>query len=165
MCRTNQTANLLTGPPQNRRDDSAMLDRFLQLSGLKIVCGGTTAKIVANYLNVPLTMENEPANSMMPPQYGIKGINLTTEGAVTLNHLHNILDEEYANIREYSSATRLRWLLNAVDTVNIIVGSAENTAHTDTLFRQYGLLPRKVLIPLLAEKLRQAGKLVHIEFV
>jgi hypothetical protein len=49
--------------------------------------------------------------------------------------------------------------------LNIIVGAADNTANEDISFRQRGVLSRKVLIPLLAEKLRQDGKLVNVEYV
>ena len=165
LCRTGQTVNILTGPPLNRDDDTATIKRFLQLPGLKIVCGGTTAKLVAKYLNVPLEMEEEPMSAIAPPRYGIKGINLVTEGAVTLNQVYNILDEDIANLHEDSGVTELRLLLGVADKLNIIVGIADNTANTDISFRQRGVLSRKVLMPLLAEKLRQDGKLVNVTFV
>jgi hypothetical protein len=165
LCRTGQTVNILTGPPLDRDNDIPTVKRFLQLPGLKIVCGGTTAKLVAKYLNVPLEMESEPMSVIAPPRYGIKGINLVTEGAVTLNQVYNILDEDMANLHEDSGVTELRLLLGVADKLNIIVGKADNTANADISFRQRGVLSRKVLIPLLAEKLRQEGKLVNVEFI
>jgi hypothetical protein len=142
-----------------------VIKRFVQLPGLKIVCGGTTAKLVAKYLNVPLEMEPEPMSVIAPPRYAIKGINLVTEGAVTLNQVYNILDEDIARLNEDSGVTELRLLLGVADKLNIIVGCAANTANADISFRQRGVLSRKVLVPLLAEKLRQEGKLVNVEFV
>jgi hypothetical protein len=165
LCRTGQTVNILTGPPQDRDDDVLVVKRFLQLPGLKIVCGGTTSKLVAKYLNVPLEMESEPTSTIAPPRYGIKGINLVTEGAVTLNQVYNILDEDIADLHEDSGVTELRLLLGVADKLNIIVGKADNTANEDISFRQRGVLSRKVLIPLIAEKLRQEGKLVNVELV
>jgi hypothetical protein len=165
LCRTGQTVNILTGPPHDRDNDLPTVKRFLQLPGLKIVCGGTTAKLVAKYLNVPLEMESEPMSTIAPPRYGIKGINLVTEGAVTLNQVYNILDEDIANLHEDSGVTELRLLLGVADKLNIVVGKADNTANADISFRQRGVLSRKVLIPLFAEKLRQEGKLVNVEFV
>jgi len=165
LCRTGQTVNVLTGPPLNRDDDLPTVKRFLQLPGLKIVCGGTTAKLVAKYLNVPLEMESEPMSTIAPPRYGIKGINLVTEGAVTLNQVYNILDEDIANLHEDSGVTELRLLLGVADKLNIILGMADNTANADITFRQRGVLSRRVLIPLLAERLRQEGKLVNVEQV
>jgi len=165
LCRTGQTVNILTGPPVDRDNDIPTVKRFLQLPGLKIVCGGTTAKLVAKYLNVPLEMESEPMSTIAPPRYGIKGINLVTEGAVTLNQVYNILDEDIANLQEDSGVTELRLLLGVADKLNIILGMADNTANADISFRQRGVLSRRVLIPLLAEKLRQEGKLVNVELV
>ena len=165
LCRTGQTVNILTGPPLDRDNDIPTVKRFLQLPGLKIVCGGTTAKLVAKHLNVPLEMEAEPMSVIAPPRYGIKGINLVTEGAVTLNQVYNILDEDIANLHEDSGVTELRLLLGVADKLNIIVGIADNTANADISFRQRGVLSRKVLIPLLAEKLRQEGKLVNVTLV
>jgi len=165
LCRTGQTVNILTGPPVDRDNDIPTVKRFLQLPGLKIVCGGTTAKLVAKYLNVPLEMESEPMSAIAPPRYGIKGINLVTEGAVTLNQVYNILDEDVANLHEDSGVTELRLLLGVADKLNVILGMADNTANTDISFRQRGVLSRKVLIPLLAEKLRREGKLVNVECV
>lgn len=165
LCRTGQTVNILTGPPEDREKDSEVVRNFTQLPGLKIVCGGTTAKIVAKFLNVPLEMEPEPMSVIAPPRYAIKGINLVTEGAVTLNQVYNILDEDISRLNEDSGVTELRLLLGVADKLNILVGRADNSANEDITFRQRGVLSRKVLIPLLAEKLRQEGKLVNVEFV
>jgi hypothetical protein len=165
LCRTGQTVNILTGPPKDREQDMPTVKRFLQLPGLKIVCGGTTAKLVAKYLNVPLEMEAEPMSTIAPPRYGIRGINLVTEGAVTLNQVYNILDEDAARLQDDSGVTELRLLLGVADKLNIILGQADNTANADLSFRQQGVLSRKVLIPLLAEKLRQRGTLVNVELV
>ena len=165
LCRAGQTVNILTGPPQNRDNDRPTVRRFLNLPGLKIVCGGTTAKLVAKYLNVPLTMESEPLSTIAPPRYGIQGIDLVTEGAVTLNQVYNIINEDIAALQEDSGVTELRLLLGVADKLNIILGKADNTANEDISFRQRGVLSRKVLIPLLADKLRQEGKLVNVELV
>ena len=165
LCRTGQTVNILTGPPLDKEQDTAVIKRFLQLPGLKIVCGGTTAKLVAKYLNVPLEMESEPISTIAPPRYGIKGINLVTEGAVTLNQVYNILDEDIANLQDDSGVTELRLLLGVADKLNIIVGMTDNTANDDISFRQRGVLSRRMLMPLFADKLRQEGKLVNVEYV
>lgn len=165
LCRTGQTVNIFTGPPVERERDNEVIKYFIGLPGLKIVCGGTTAKIVAKFLNVPLEMEPEPMSVIAPPRYAIKGINLVTEGAVTLNQVYNILDEDISKLNEDSGVTELRLLLGVADKLNILVGKADNSANEDITFRQRGVLSRKVLIPLLAEKLRQEGKLVNVEFV
>ncbi len=165
LCRVGQTVNIFTGPPADKERDIDAIKRFLRLPGLKIVCGGTTAKIVAKYLNVPLQMEQDPVSTITPPRYAIKGINLVTEGAVTLNQVYNVLDEDISRLNEDSGVTELRLLLGVADKLNLIVGGADNTANEDISFRQRGVLSRKVLVPLLANKLREEGKLVNVEYV
>ncbi len=164
-CRTGQTVNIFTGPPVDREQDTKIVRQFLETPGLKIVCGGTTAKLVSKYMGVPLEMEQEPISVIAPPRYGIRGINLVTEGAVTLNQVYNILDEEIAKLNDDSGVTELRLLLNVADRVNFVVGCAENKANDDISFLQRGVLSRKVLIPLLADKLEKEGKLVNVRYV
>lgn len=164
-CRLGQTVNIFTGPPSDREKDMAVVRKFIETRGLRIVCGGTTSKLVSKFLNVPLIMEHEPASDIAPPRYGIKGINLVTEGAITLNQAYNLLDEEVANLTDDSGVTELLILLNVADRVNFIVGGADNSANSDISFRQRGVLSRKVLVPLFADKLQKAGKLVNVEYV
>lgn len=164
-CRTGQTVNIFTGPPLDRENDEKVIRQFIETPGLKIVCGGTTAKIVAKYLGVSLEMEQEPVSVIAPPRYGIRGINLVTEGAVTLNQVYNVLDEEISKLSDDSGVTELRLLLNVADRINFIVGEAENTANEDISFLQRGVLSRKVLIPLFVDKLEKEGKLVNVKYV
>lgn len=164
-CRVGQTVNIFTGPPVDRDNDMRIVKEFLQTPGLKIVCGGTTAKLVSRYLNVSLEMEPEPVSAIAPPRYAIKGINLVTEGAVTLNQVYNILDEDVSKLHEDSGVTELRLLLNVADRINLIVGCATNDANEDISFRQRGVLSRNVLVPLLVDKLEKAGKLVNVRYV
>ena len=164
-CRTGQTVNILTGPPVDKEQDTVVVRKFLETPGLKIVCGGTTARLVSQYMGVPLEMEQEPMSVIAPPRYGIRGINLVTEGAVTLNQVYNILDEEISKLNDDSGVTELRLLLNVADRVNFVVGSAKNKANDDISFLQRGVLSRKVLIPLLADKLEKEGKLVNVRYV
>ena len=163
-CRTGQTVNIFTGPPMDKEQDAKCIKQFVETSGLKIVCGGTTAKIVAKYLGVSLEMEQEPVSVIAPPRYGIRGINLVTEGAVTLNQVYNVLDEDISKLNDDSGVTELRLLLNVADRVNFLVGCAENKANDDISFLQRGVLSRKVLVPLLADKLEREGKLVNVTY-
>ncbi|MDR1960493.1 MAG: serine/threonine-protein phosphatase [Planctomycetaceae bacterium] len=164
-CRNGQTVNILTGPPRDRNTDTAVVKKFMDAHGLKIVCGGTTSKLVSKYLDVPLEMIQNSGSDIVPPRYDIKGISLVTEGAVTLNQVYNIIDEDLDKLDEDSCVTELRLLLNVADRVNFIVGLADNRANDDISFRQRGVLSRNVLIPLLVEKLSKEGKLVNVEYV
>ena len=90
---------------------------------------------------------------------------LVTEGAVTLNQVYNLLDEDIRELDEDSGVTELRCMLEVADRVHIIVGTADNSAAEHISFRQRGILKRKQIIPLIAKKLEAAGKLVIIETV
>jgi hypothetical protein len=165
LCRRGQIVSIFTGPPSVPTLDATTARRLIQAEGLKVVCGGTTAEIVARTLGQSIAVEKDPQSMVAPPRYEIPGIDLVTEGAVTLNQVYNVLDEDLANLTEDSGVTELCALLNVADRVNIIAGGARNKASDDISFRQCGILTREHIVPLIAEKLRAAGKLVVIEYV
>jgi len=163
-CRPGQTVNVFTGPPANRAQDGAVCFRFLHAAGSKVVCGATTAKLVATSLGQRLQVE-QSTGLIAPPSYRLPGIDLVTEGAVTLNQAYNLLDTDPTTYAEESGVTQLCALLRGADRVNFLLGGARNAAAGDTAFRQQGILPRETIIHLIAEKLRGAGKLVVMETV
>lgn len=161
-CRPGRIVNILSGPPADPASDHAVVAEFLRSEGEKIVCGGTTAKIVADRTGAVVEVE-EPSSLIAPPAYRVQGIDLVTEGAVTLNQVYHVLDEDPAELTEYSGVTRLCDLLRTADRVNITLGRARNPAEADISFRQQGILTRRKIVPLLADKLCKAGKLVVVE--
>jgi len=163
LCRPGRTVNILTGPPADPRTDAETVRRFMMMDGAKAVVGGTTAKIVAKCLGTQLLMETNPQSTLAPPRSHIDGIDLVTEGAVTLNQVYNILDEDSGRFDEESGVTQLHEMLTSADRVNVLIGSALNPATSDISFRQKGILTRHAILPLIAEKLRSAGKLVIVE--
>lgn len=162
-CRKGRVINILTGPPANPDDDLMVVNKFLSTDGLKIVCGATTAKIVARILNRQLEVDAEFSSMIAPPNYEIEGIDLVTEGAVTLNQLYNIHGEDLANLEKGSPVTALSAWLNVADRVNFFIGQAVNPAGYDISFKQSGILKRAKIVELLIEKLRSDGKFVHVE--
>jgi hypothetical protein len=89
-------------------------------------------------------------------------MDLVTEGAVTINQVYNIWDEDSDKLERNSPVTVLYSLLSVADRVNIFFGTSPNLAEGDIGFIQTGILQRKVILPLLADKLKSAGKLVVI---
>ena len=67
--------------------------RLLAAEGIKVVCGSTTADVVARQMGKELQYAPPSASMNEPPEYHIDGIDLTTEGAIMLNQVYNILDE------------------------------------------------------------------------
>ncbi len=162
-CRWGKSVTILTGPPVNPMKDSIVIRRFLTADGTKVVSGGTTSRLVAEYLGTEVKVETLPQSMLAPARYEIDGIDLVTEGAITLNQVYNILDEDPNCFDEVSGVTELQELLRDADRVNFLVGGAINPACDDISFRQRGILTRPIIIPLLAKKLQEAGKLVVIE--
>ena len=164
-CRLGNTINILTGPPSRPDHDAEVVARFLAADGLKVVCGATTANIVARRLGRKLEIEQDYQSLVAPPRYSIQGIDLVTEGAVTLNQVYNVLDESLDRHEEDSGVTDLCGLLWATDRVDLTVGVAANPGNGAISFRQQGILPRTTIVPLLGQKLEKAGKLVLIRHV
>ena len=90
--REREQVNLLIGPPTNKDDDEQMLSLFFAKEGFHIVSGGTTGGLVAKYLNKPLILQTEYLDKDIPPTASIEGVDLVTEGVITINRVL-----EYAN--------------------------------------------------------------------
>ena len=84
--RRREPMNLLFGPPSNRDDCDRMLSLFFSKEGKHIVCGGTTSSIVAKYLGKPLEATLNFEKSDVPPIAKIEGVDLVTEGVITINN-------------------------------------------------------------------------------
>jgi len=161
-------ASVLTGPPADKNSDKAVVSRFTQRHGFLAVCGGTTAKIVARYLgskspDVDLaTMKPD-----VPPLAKVEGIDLTTEGILTLTKtsdlLHSGADKETVKFSTDGASALLRLCLD-VDHIHFIVGLCVNPAHQNPdLPRQLGM--KLAVVREIAEELRNRGKEVTIETV
>jgi hypothetical protein len=163
VCRWGRVLNILTGPPKDPARDAEVVKRFLLAEGSKVICGATTAELVARSLGTEVVVDRQSASLVAPPKYVLEGVDLVTEGAVTLNQVYNVLDEAPEAFEEESGVTELHDLLDAADRVSFLLGKAENPAHRHISFRQKGILPRHKIVELLAARLESAGKLVSLE--
>ncbi len=164
--RPGKIVQVLTGPPLDEDKDEEFANRFLDAEGYKVICGATTADIVARYMFVPLKVEQNPASLSTPPRYFIDGVDLVTEGAVTLNQVNNLLEEEDLDRdSDLSAAVDLAKILKSGDRISFTVGQSLNPANKDIVFRKQGILQRNKIIPMIAAKLERMGKLVSIEHV
>ncbi|MBN2738421.1 MAG: SpoIIE family protein phosphatase [Spirochaetales bacterium] len=162
-CQQSHSIHILTGPPENRQKDNEIVKKFLDSNGVKVICGSTTAEILAREAGKKVEIKTNTGSYCSPPEYKIKGIDLVTEGALVLNQLYNILEEDPDSFDPSSCVSELGILLHAVDIIHIWLGQAENPGYKDNIaFTQMGILRRKQIIPLIAEKLRSMGKLVVV---
>ena len=100
--RTRQAVNLLVGPPRQHEDDEAFMHRFFASEGTHIVCGGSTAQMVSRYLGRQLIISEDYVDPDIPPVAKIRGIDLVTEGIVTLSRVLEI-SSRYASSQSIPS--------------------------------------------------------------
>lgn len=165
ICRPGKTVTIFTGPPSHPSLDHAAVQKFIVSEGIKVVCGATTAKIVAGHLGVKMGVEQDSSSILAPPRYSIEGIDLVTEGAVTLTQVYNILGENPNEFEEESGVSELCELLTEADRIHFIVGITHNPTSESISFRQRGIITRDKIVPLISEKLKLAGKLVLIDYM
>ena len=117
---------IITGAPRNRESDKKLGEIIKNFEGQVIVCGGTTAKIVARELGKDITADKSPAGSL-PPSSIIEGIDLVTEGMITLSAVADRLDKKVL-LKEMSedAAKRMIKLLRETDQIQIIAGTKIN---------------------------------------
>lgn len=77
----------MIGPPEHPEDDQKAVEELLDGGGKTIVCGGTTSNLVARVLDKPLIPTIEYFDPEIPPTAKIQGIDLVTEGVITIGHV------------------------------------------------------------------------------
>ena len=166
---------MLTGPPSNKEMDAFAVKRFMETEGDKIVCGGSTAQMAARVLDEKLEVEwvppwkrtgEEPKKKGSPPTAAIKGINLVTEGILTIGQAIEIMRNAktiHDLPKDNDAATRLARYLLTADDIHLIVGTAINPNQVADLIR--GEPMRMVYIRELVADLNARNKIVTVERV
>lgn len=163
-CREAEEITILTGPPSVKSKDRAFIERFMALTGTRIVCGSTTAEILARELGRGIRLKSAGTSLGNPPEYDMDGMELITEGAVVLNQINNILGENPERFLSNTPAERISAMLLGADVIKLLVGRSVNTAHKGLLFKQLGISPRDAAVKMISKKLTDMGKLVIEEY-
>lgn len=123
---------VITGPPFNRERDGELADLAQTFDGRKVICGGTTAGIVSRLLGRKVTMNLAQLDPGIPPAAVMEGVDLVTEGTVTLARVAEILERgNAAEMTRKNPATDLISLMLQSDIVEFMVGTRINEAHQD----------------------------------
>lgn len=159
-------ATVWSGPPADPADDVRAVERLMAEEGTRAICGDTTAAIAARVLRRMLRQEPRPADGWgeVPPTWRLEGVDLVTEGLVTMRVARRRLQEARSLQdlpRKADGATRLARLLWEADVIRFLVGQAVNPAQTADAAGQVPL--RRIVVEELAEELRRKGKVVQIE--
>ena len=135
--RKREPMNILFGPPSNRDDANRMMALFFSKEGKHIICGGTTSSIAAKYLGKPVKASLTFERSDVPPIATIEGVDLVTEGVITMNKViqyakdylgENALYEDW-NFKKDGASLISRLLFEEATDINFYVGRAVNPAH------------------------------------
>ncbi len=123
---------LCSGPPFEKEKDRELANVVKDFSGKKILCGGTTADIVSRELDIPIEDTLEFDDPDLPPVSQMEGIDLVTEGILTLSKVSGIL-EKHSDRTDLGKgpADRIVKMILDSDEINIWVGTAINVAHQD----------------------------------
>ena len=121
---------LLTGPPFDRKRDAEYAAMINDFSGDKVICGGTTAEIISRELKRELTMDLTGNSADLPPTSSMLGVDLITEGIITLTKTANYLESGFCEYNT-SPAAKLMKILLRNDIIVICVGTRINEAHQD----------------------------------
>ena len=163
-------ATLFSGPPSDKERDYYVVDQLVCTQGKKIVCGGTAANIVSKRLNVEIKTSFEVIDPRIPPIGHIKGIDLVTEGVLTLQGAVEKLErvKESTDIDflygEDGASMLARMLFDECTHIHMLVGRAINPAHQNPDFPQALSIKLNILYRL-EKVLTQLGKIVQIEMV
>ncbi len=156
------TVNLLFGLPFS--DDSTrnkLLSDFFALEGKHIVCGGTTAQYVANFLHKSLVIGFQYENPEIPPVAHIEGVDLVTEGIITMSAVLEKVIASAVVDGNQDGASLIYTALCEANEINFFVSSADNPANCE--FPQ--LKTKEKIVESLACYLREFGKTIGVRHI
>ena len=165
---------VMVGPPSEPSMDREVVSKLVSASGYKVCCGGTTSQIVSGVLGRELTTDISQilASSDVPPKGFIRGIDLVTEGVLTLQKVGRILRkatldngyvEKLLGGKDRDAAFELTRFLLESSAVTFMVGLSDNPAHDAINYSPISLSAKIELINEIGERLTALGKIVRIE--
>lgn len=169
--RKREPMNMLFGPPSNRDDCDRMMSLFFSKEGKHIICGGTTSSIASKYLGKPLKASLSFEQSDVPPIAEIEGVDLVTEGVITVNKVLEyakdyLADNEYYehwSFKRDGASLISRLLFEEATDINFYVGRAINPAHQNPdLPINFNI--KMNLVEELSKCLKQMGKHIKVSY-
>ena len=169
--RKREPMSLVVGPPSNRDDDQKMMSLFFSKEGKHIVCGGSTSTLVARYLGKKLESTLDFDDPEIPPIAKIEGVDLVTEGVITINKVltyardylgENTMYMDWSSKRDGASQIA-RLLFEEATDINFYVGRAINPAHQNPdLPINFNI--KMQLVDERADCLKKMGKRIKVSY-
>ena len=165
--------NIFTGPPAKKEDDERLMHDFMHTEGKKVVAGGTSANIAARVLGKEIVTKADTSSPDVPPMASVDGIDLGTEGVITLGKSLKLLKkyvrgefdaEFFDELDADNGASRLaKLLIEECTELNLFVGTAVNAAHKETALN-FDLSMRQNLVEQLVRTAEEMGKTVKVMY-
>ena len=168
--RERKQVSLMFGPPVKKEDDMRMSSLFFAKEGKHIVAGGTTANIAARYLGREVLPDNVNMDETIPPMSIIEGVDLVTEGMVTLQRVHEYALDYLGENKKYfdwnysldGASLIASALFEEATDINFFVGCAVNAAYQDD--DAYGYRLKMRLVDQLVDCLEKMHKSVKVSY-
>jgi hypothetical protein len=123
---------ICTGPPFSESKDKYLAEIVNLYKGKKIVCGGTTSQILSRELKREITVNIDDIAAGLPPSSQMEGIDLMTEGIITLGALSELLRKGMNNnVQGEGPAWEIYRMILDADIIDLVVGTKINVAHQD----------------------------------
>lgn len=168
-----RVVNIFTGPPKDKEDDEKLMHEFMHMEGIKVVSGGTSANIAARILNKDIITKVDHANPDVPPMATIEGLDLVTEGVLTLGKTLRLLKryendefdvEFFDELDANNGASKLaKLIIEECTELNLFVGTAMNEAHQNSDLT-FDLSMRMNLVEQLKSVAGKMGKKVEVKY-
>lgn len=166
--------HLMTGPAKDPKDDIRMVKAFMGGESKRIVCGGTSATILSRELKRKLDVSLDYVDPEIPPIAYIDGIELVTEGVLTLNRVLHLLKRYVKNetiTEDYfleldkpnGGSMVARMLIEDCTELHMYVGKAINSAYQNPGL-PFDLGIRQNLVEQLKHTVEEMGKKVTITY-
>lgn len=165
--------SLIFGPAEDKEHDREMVKAFMADPGIKIVCGGTTAQIVGRITGqevIPLDMDDDGMG--VPPISFMDGVDLVTEGVVTMAKALEIVRDYFENgpsMEDFSlldmengASFIAKQLIEDCTELKIYLGRALNPAYKDD--NKLGVSVKSSIVGELKDILMTNGRYVEIVY-
>jgi hypothetical protein len=141
----------------------------MRSSGKKVVCGGTAANIISRELNREICTNIIYEDSSVPPIAMIKGLDLVTEGVLTLKMTLDKLKDLNQNCVEPDLSKKdgvsrlLKLFMDDATHISFWVGRAINPAHQNPDFpAELGI--KIAIVKDIIKELEIMGKVVKLTY-
>lgn len=123
---------IFTGPPQDPANDSMFTGLLKDFNGSKIICGATTADMVAREWDEEIIDSDERHDPDLPPMAAMRGVDLITEGILTLSKVSEMLKKinQTTALGKGPADEIIKFIMDC-DEIHFLVGTNINVANQD----------------------------------